>query len=71
VQNFSVPEGRALRLVVVGYERGGATTAIEDRPAIRYESGEMTLQAAQALQPAAPAQGATQGPQGAQAQPPR
>lgn len=70
VQNFTVPEGRALRLVVVGYERGGATTAIEDRPAIRYESGEMTLQAAQALQPAAPTQG-TQGQQGAQAQPTR
>lgn len=70
VQNFSVPEGRALRLTVVGYERGGASTAIEDRPAIRYESGEMTLQAAQALQPAAPAQG-TGGSAAPQAQPPR
>ena len=66
VQNFTVPEGRALRLTVVGYERGGATAAIEDRPAIRYESGEMTLQAAQALVSAAqPAQG-TSGAQGAQ-----
>ncbi|MEZ4392149.1 MAG: hypothetical protein R3A48_13725 [Polyangiales bacterium] len=65
VQNFTVPEGRALRLNVVGYERGGATTAIEDRPAIRYESGEMTLQAAQALSATQPAQGA-QGAQGAQ-----
>ena len=66
VQNFTVPEGRALRLMVVGYERGGATAAIEDRPAIRYESGEMTLQAAQALVSAAqPAQG-TSGAQGAQ-----
>lgn len=66
VQNFTVPEGRALRLVVVGYERGGATTAIEDRPAIRYESGEMTLQAAQALQAPAPASQGTQGATGAQ-----
>lgn len=71
VQNFTVPEGRALRMTVVGYERGGATTAIEDRPAIRYESGEMTLQAAQALssvpQPAQPTQGA-QGAQPARSQ---
>lgn len=71
VQNFTVPEGRALRLNVVGYERGGAATAIEDRPAIRYENSEMTLQAAQALVgAAAPAQGA-QGAQGAQPAQPR
>ena len=66
VQNFTVPEGRALRMVVVGYERGGATTAIEDRPAIRYESGEMTLQAAQALVSAAQPPQGTSGAQGAQ-----
>jgi hypothetical protein len=30
VQTFTVPDARALRLVVVGYERGGATVAIED-----------------------------------------
>ena len=51
VQTFTVPEGRALRLVVVGYERSGATVAIEDRPAIRYTQSVMTIpEAQQALQ---------------------
>ncbi|MFO0607831.1 MAG: hypothetical protein U0324_32000 [Polyangiales bacterium] len=51
VQTFTVPEARALRLVVVGYERGGATVAIEDRPAIRYTQTVMTIpEAQQALQ---------------------
>lgn len=51
VQTFTVPEGRALRLVVVGYERSGATVAIEDRPAIRYAQSVMTIpEAQQALQ---------------------
>lgn len=49
VQSFQVPEGRALRLQVVGYERGGATTAVEERPAIRYTQSVMTLPEAQAL----------------------
>ncbi|MBL8601099.1 MAG: hypothetical protein JNK72_04165 [Myxococcales bacterium] len=49
VQNVQVPEGRALRLTVQGYERGGATTAIEERPAIRYNQQVMTLPEAQAL----------------------
>lgn len=49
VQNFQVPEGRALRLTVLGYERGGASTAIEERPAIRYNQQVMTLPEAQAL----------------------
>lgn len=51
VQTFTVPEGRALRLVVVGHERSGATVAIEDRPAIRYAQSVMTIpEAQQALQ---------------------
>ncbi|MDO9018490.1 MAG: hypothetical protein Q8S73_38130 [Deltaproteobacteria bacterium] len=49
VQAFSVPEGRALRLTVVGYERGGATTAVEERPAIRYTQQVMTIPEATAL----------------------
>lgn len=66
VQTFTVPEGRALRLVVVGHERGGAAVAIEERPAIRYTQTVMTIPEAQQLlqradsaattQPAAPAQ---------------
>lgn len=49
VQAFSVPEGRGLRLTVVGYERGGATVAVEERPAIRYSQQVMTIPEAQAL----------------------
>lgn len=33
---FAVPEGRVATVVVVGYEKGGPSTALEDRPAIRY-----------------------------------
>lgn len=49
VQTFTVPEGRALRLVVLGYEQGGATSALEDRPKIRYTQTVMTVAEAQAL----------------------
>lgn len=60
VQNFTVPEGRALHLTVVGYERGGATAAIEERPAIRYTQTVMTIaEARQMLQHADDAAGAT------------
>lgn len=62
VQQFDVPEGRALRLVVAGYERGGALTSIEDRPAVRYTQTVMTIPEAQALAArsnAAPAPAAT------------
>ncbi len=62
VQSFSVPEGRALRLVVVGYERGGATSAIEDRPAIRYTQTPMTLREAQTLTQQSNAPGTVGGP---------
>ncbi|MDH3202465.1 MAG: hypothetical protein OEM15_16365 [Myxococcales bacterium] len=33
---FSVPEGRVATLVVVGYEKGGPTTPLEERPAVRF-----------------------------------
>lgn len=33
---FSVPEGRVATVVVVGYEKGGPTTPLEERPAVRY-----------------------------------
>ena len=34
--SFSAPEGRRLELRVVGYEKGGPTAPLEERPAIRY-----------------------------------
>ncbi|MFZ1864607.1 MAG: hypothetical protein WAU39_10325 [Polyangiales bacterium] len=33
---FTVPEGRITTLHVVGYEKGGPTTPLEERPAVRY-----------------------------------
>lgn len=48
VQTVSAPEGRALRLTVVGYEQGGAATALEDRPAIRYAQSVTTIAEARA-----------------------
>lgn len=33
---FTVPEGRVATVHVVGYEKGGPTTALEERPAVRY-----------------------------------
>ncbi len=36
-RTFRVPSGTVVRMTVVGYERGGPTTRIQDRPAIRFE----------------------------------
>lgn len=33
---FTVPEGKAVQLRVVGFEKGGPTAPLEERPAIRY-----------------------------------
>jgi hypothetical protein len=35
-RTFSVGEGKAVKLEVVGYEQGGVTTPLEERPAVRY-----------------------------------
>jgi hypothetical protein len=34
--SFTAPEGRGLTIRVVGYEKGGPTAPLEERPAIRY-----------------------------------
>lgn len=34
--SFSAPEGKALKLRVIGYEKGGPTAPLEERPAVRY-----------------------------------
>lgn len=34
--SFTAPEGKAITLRVVGYEKGGPTAPLEERPAIRY-----------------------------------
>jgi len=33
---FTAPEGKAVTLRIVGYEKGGPTAPLEDRPAIQY-----------------------------------
>jgi hypothetical protein len=35
-RTFTVNEGKALKLEIVGYEKGGVTTPLEERPDIRY-----------------------------------
>lgn len=34
---FTAEEGKITRIDVVGFERGGITTSLEDRPAVRYD----------------------------------
>ena len=34
--SFTAVEGKTLSIQVVGYEKGGVTTPLEERPAIRY-----------------------------------
>ena len=34
--SFTAPEGRSVTIRVVGYEKGGPTAPLEERPAVRY-----------------------------------
>ncbi|MDP3274196.1 MAG: dihydrolipoamide acetyltransferase [Deltaproteobacteria bacterium] len=71
-QSFTIAEGKAIQIRVVGYEKGGPTTLPEERPAVRYltrilslrdlqdaDSGEAATPAAAAPGAAAPAAAAT------------
>jgi hypothetical protein len=62
-QSFSVPEGKAIQIRVVGYEKGGPTTPPEERPAVRYIQRIMSLRDLQDTE-------AGQGQQGQQGQQP-
>jgi len=42
-QSFSVPDGKAIQIRVVGYEKGGPMTPPEERPAVRYIQRVMSL----------------------------
>jgi len=57
--SFSAPEGKAVNLRVVAYEKGGPTAPLEERPAIRYQERVGESVAPQAAEPAAPAPAAT------------
>jgi hypothetical protein len=35
-RSFTAIEGRTVRMTVIGYEQGGPTTPLEERPALRY-----------------------------------
>ncbi len=35
-RTFTVNEGKSVRLEIVGFEKGGVTTPLEERPAVRY-----------------------------------
>lgn len=48
-QSFSVPEGKAIQIRVVGYEKGGPLETPENRPAIRYVQRLITLREASEL----------------------
>ncbi len=38
-RTFTVGEGKAVKLEIVSFEKGGVTTPLEDRPAVRYIEG--------------------------------
>ncbi|MBL8601100.1 MAG: hypothetical protein JNK72_04170 [Myxococcales bacterium] len=50
-QSFSVPEGKAIQIRVVGYEKGGPLEPPENRPAIRYVQRIISLREASELGP--------------------
>jgi hypothetical protein len=53
---FTAPEGKSLTLEVVGYEKGGPTTPLEERPAVRFvERVAATAAPADIDKPAPPA----------------
>jgi hypothetical protein len=56
--SFSAPEGKAVHLRVVAYEKGGPTAPLEERPAVRYQE--------RVLETAAPPQEPQAGAAGAQ-----
>jgi hypothetical protein len=57
-QSFSVPEGKAIQIRVVGFEKGGPLESPESRPAVRYIQRVISLREAAERSdttPAAPA----------------
>lgn len=60
---FTAPEGKAVSLRVVAYEKGGPTAPLEERPAVRYQERVLET-AAPAAEPQAGVSGAAAGAQG-------
>lgn len=53
--SFTAVEGKTIALDVIGYEKGGVTTALEERPAVRYAEKVTAGVASAGAAPAAPA----------------
>ncbi len=53
--SFTAVEGKTIALDVIGYEKGGVTTALEERPAVRYSEKVTAGVASAGAAPAAPA----------------
>jgi hypothetical protein len=45
-QSFSIPEGKAIQIRVVGFEKGGPLVSPESRPAVRYVQRVISLREA-------------------------
>jgi hypothetical protein len=60
-QSFTISEGKAIQIRVVGYEQGGPTTPPDERPAIRYITRILSLRDLQDGEQAQPAAGANAG----------
>lgn len=62
-QSFSIPEGKAIRIRVVGFEKGGPLESPESRPAVRYVQQVISLrEAAEGADNAANTPAATEAP---------
>lgn len=60
-QSFSVPEGKAIQIRVVGYEKGGPLEPPESRPAVRYIQRVITLREASESASTPPPPGTSEG----------
>lgn len=58
---FTAPEGKAVEVRVVGYEKGGPTAPLEERPAVRYQERILDNAPPAAAEPQAQAQVGAQG----------
>ena len=61
---FTAPEGKAVHLRVVAYEKGGPTAPLEERPAVRYQERVLETAAPEQQPQAGVTTGAATGAQG-------
>jgi hypothetical protein len=58
---FTAPEGKAVEVRVVGYEKGGPTAPLEERPAVRYQERVLDNAVPASAEPQAQAQVGAEG----------